>query len=369
MITMPKNISHNKDIFESKLSITTNCILRCKYCFVDKPEKTQMMDFKTAKAAIDLILLNGPKDKIIRIYGGEPLLNFGLLPKLMEYIKKKKSPETNLTISLCTNAVLLKPKHIDFFKENNFQLAISLDGRKETHDKFRRFKDGRGTFEIVLENLKPFFRKISKRNAAANITVNVSEVSKLFDNFKYILSQGFDTANVEPIYGFKNWTKKYRKEFENQLRKIIDYIIKGILKEQFIFLTTVNRELRYKTLSRLEGGVCLFDQFLEVYPNGEIGLSSFFLNLPLAQRKKYIIGNVSKGELDNKYRFCEYQDGDKCQRCLMDYFDIPDDSRSSKNTNRRNLISIETAQYLEKMGQKNNLFKKYIKEAKKHICF
>lgn len=365
-----KNISlNNKEIFESKLTITTNCILRCRYCFVNKPNRIQKMDLKTAKAAVDFIIANGPKDKIIKIYGGEPMLNFDILSELVSYINKKKSLKTNLTLSLCTNAVILKPEHIDFFKKNNFLLAISFDGKKETHDKFRKLGNGQGSFDIVVSNLKLLFQKINKRNVAANISIVVLEVGKMFENFKYVISKGFDTVNLEPIYGFGNWEESNQKEFESQMEKIIKYILNGIPKNQFVFLTTINRELKYRTLSRLKKGVCLFNQFLEVYPNGEMAFSSFFFNLPLAQRKKYIIGNVLNDGLKSKYRSCEYKDGDKCQKCLMEYFDIPDNSQSSKVVQKRNLLSIQTAEYLNNMAQDNNLFNKYIKEAKRHICF
>ncbi|MBU2472838.1 4Fe-4S cluster-binding domain-containing protein [Patescibacteria group bacterium] len=365
-----KSISlNNKKIFESKLTITTNCTLRCKYCFVNKLNRIQKMDLKTAKAAVDFIMVNGPKDKIIKIYGGEPMLNFDILPKLVSYINKKKSSKTNLTLSLCTNAVILKPEHIDFFKKNNFLLAISFDGKKETHDKFRRFENDQGSFNIVTFNLKLLLQKISKRNIATNISVVASEAGKMFENFKYVIFKGFDTVNLEPIYGFGNWEENHQKEFENQMGKIIKYILNGIPKNQFVFLTTINRELKYRTLSRLKKGVCLFNQFLEVYPNGEMAFSSFFFNLPLAQRRKYIIGNVLNGGLKSKYRSCEYKDGDKCQKCLIEYFDISDNSQSSKVVQKRNLLSIQTAEYLNNMAQDNNLFKEYIKEANRHICF
>jgi len=263
----------------------------------------------------------------------------------------------------------IRSSFIDFFKKNNFSLVISFDGKKETHDKFRKLENGQGSFDIVVSNLKLLFQKINKRKVAANIGIVVSEVENLFENFKYVISKGFDTVNFEPIYGFGKWEENHQKEFENQMEKIIKYILNGIPKNRFIFLTTINRELKYRTLSRLKKGVCLFDQFLEVYPNGEMGFSSFFFSLPLAQRKKYIIGNVLNGGLKDKYRFCEYEDGDKCQKCLMEYFDIFDDSQSSKVVQKRNSLSIQTAEYLNNMAQNDNLFNKYIKEAKKHICF
>jgi len=269
---------------------------------------------------------------------------------------------------LCTNAVLLEQKHIDFFKKHKFQLAISLDGKKITHDRFRKFRDGKGSFDIVVRNLAFLFQNIKKENIAANIGIVPSEVRRLFDNYKYIISLGFDTVNLEPIYGFEIWDEKNQKEFEKQMKKIIDFILKGIHKKQFLFLTTINRELKYKTLSRLNKGVCLFDQFLEIYPNGDMGFSSFFFNLPEPQRQRYIVGNVAKQEIRAKYISCRYSKK-KCQNCWANYFNIFDKSQGSEIVRKRNFLSIQYADYFKEMAKNNPLFKEYINKAKQHICF
>ena len=358
----------NKKIFETKLTITTNCILRCDYCFVKKPKKLEIMDYKTAKAAIDFFLKFGKKDKILKIYGGEPLLNFGLLKKIIPYTIKNIPLNNGLTLSLCTNAVLLRPEHIDFFKKHKFQLAISFDGKKITHDKFRKFRDGKGSFDTVVKNLAFLFQNFKKQDVAANVGIVPSEVGRLFDNYKYIISLGFDTVNLEPIYGFEIWDEKNQKEFGKQIKKIIDFILEGIPKKQFLFLTTINRELKYKTLSRLNKGVCLFDQFLEIYPNGDMGFSSFFFNLPEPQRQRYIVGNVAKQEIRAKYISCRYSKK-KCQNCWANYFNIFDKSQGSEIVRKRNFLSIQYADYFKEMAKNNPLFKEYINKAKQHICF
>ena len=269
---------------------------------------------------------------------------------------------------MCTNAVLLEQKHIDFFKKHKFQLAISFDGKKITHDKFRKFRDGKGSFDTVVKNLAFLFQNFKKQDVAANVGIVPSEVGRLFDNYKYIISLGFDTVNLEPIYGFEIWDEKNQKEFGKQIKKIIDFILEGIPKKQFLFLTTINRELKYKTLSRLNKGVCLFDQFLEIYPNGDMGFSSFFFNLPEPQRQRYIVGNVAKQEIRAKYSSCRYSEK-KCQNCWANYFNIFDKSQGSEIVRKRNFLSIQYANYFKEMAKNNPLFKEYINKAKQHICF
>jgi uncharacterized protein len=362
---IPKSaLLRNKEIFEMKLSVITDCILRCDYCFVDKQKRNSKMDLKTAQKSIDFFLNTRGKEKILKIYGGEPLLNFKIVKKIVPYAFKKASErKINLILSLCTNTILLKPEHLDFFKKNKLHLAISFDGDKETHNKFRKFPEGRGTFDKVKKNLSCLFKKIDKKDVMANMAIVPSEVGKTFRNFKNVLRAGFDTLNLEPIYGFQKWTQKKQKEFQKRMGEITNFIIQEIPKGNFYFLMTVNRELKYQTLSKFKKGVCLFYQFPEVYFNGRIAFSSFFLNLPEKEQKKYIVGNLVKSEIKNKYKNCSFlENSKKCQKCLEDYFDRPDESQSSKIVEIRNLLSINLANQIKKRAESDLIFKKYVQE-------
>lgn len=365
-------IKINKEIFEAKLTINTNCLLRCAYCFVDKNnELNPKMTLGVAKKAIDFFLNSKGRNKIIKIYGGEPLLNFSLVEKITPYTyKKAKEKKVKVTLSLCTNAVLLKRRHIVFFKKNKFQLAISFDGKKTTHDKFRRFPDGKGTFSEVEKKIRYLFNIIDRKNAAANMAVTPSEASKMFENFQQVINTGFDTLNIEPIYGFQRWNKHKQEQFLNGVKSITKFIFKEIPKNNFIFLTTINRELKYETLSKLNSGICLFHQFPEVYPDGRIGFSSFLLNLPKRTQDKYITGNVLEGWIKPRYIDCIYsRKNKKCHACLENYFDKEDKSLSSRAVEIRNKVSIDLANLIKNKAKNEAKFKNYIREAKKHICF
>jgi uncharacterized protein len=360
---------NKKEIFEMKLTVATDCILRCKYCFVDKSVKTRM-SLATAKKAIDFFLGTSGKDKILKMYGGEPLLNFELVKAVVPYAKKIATKRgVNLTLSLCTNAVMLSRAHLDFFKKYNFQLAISFDGRKKTYDKNRQFPDGSGAFDRVVVKFPALFETMRRRNVAANMSIVPSQSKNIISNFEYVLESGFDTINLEPVYGFERWTAGDFSQFEKAIKFIAKKIILEAKNGNFIFLTTANRELKYKTLSKLKNGVCLFHQFPEIYPDGRIGFSSFLLNLPKKKQAKYIVGNVNESVKD-VYRSCVFDKKSAvCRDCYSAYFDIPNESMSSGIVKLRNLVSIELARKIELESKKNLIFKKYIKEAKKHICF
>ena len=360
-----------KKIFEMKLTITNDCVLKCDYCFIDKKIKISKMTKQMAERAVNFFLSTSGKNKILKIYGGEPLLNFNLLEKIIPYIKRKaKTKGINLTLSICTNAILLEQYHLDFFKKNKFRLAISLDGCKKTHNRFRKFPNGLGTFNYLSNKLPLIFNKIKKKDITANMSIIPSEACNIFKNFRYIISKGFDTLNLEPVYGFQKWNKNYQCQFKENIGLIAKLILKEINHGNFFFLTTVNRELKYKTLSKTKSGACPFYNSIDIYPDGRMGFSSFFLNLPKNRQKKYIVGNISKGRINRKYLNCKFSKNSRqCKKCSGDYFDLPDESMSFLASEIRNRLSIDLANKIRIRAKTNQKFAQYLIAAKKHICF
>ena len=149
------------------LSITEDCNLRCRYCVysdvytLSRKRSDKMMDFKTAKKALDwyvALYLEGREYNPVRspaicFYGGEPLLNFDLIKKCVQYVKTTW-PDMDFTFSMTTNGTLLNKEKEDFLKEHRFNISISIDGPKEDHDRNRVYPDGSGTHTDVMKNVR-----------------------------------------------------------------------------------------------------------------------------------------------------------------------------------------------------------------------
>ena len=149
------------------LQMTDQCNLRCKYCIYSDyyPESSgygnNFMKLETALKAVDIYMsyfekifeINSKRNPIFAFYGGEPLINFDVIQKSVEYIKEKYSNyEHKFTIT--TNGILLEDKHTcDFLRENNFWICVSIDGYKEHHDKNRLSIDGKETYSKVMKNI------------------------------------------------------------------------------------------------------------------------------------------------------------------------------------------------------------------------
>lgn len=143
------------------LQVTQQCNLRCEYCAYsgiyegNRTHSGKRMSFETAKKAIDFFFDHSVENPDITIgfYGGEPLLEFELIEKCVAYAKTK-SEGKRVQFSMTTNGTLLTGKRADFVAKHHFGIGISLDGSKEEHDACRKFPDGTGSFDIVMQHVK-----------------------------------------------------------------------------------------------------------------------------------------------------------------------------------------------------------------------
>ncbi|MCL2052182.1 MAG: Cys-rich peptide radical SAM maturase CcpM [Lachnospiraceae bacterium] len=143
------------------LQLTQDCNLRCKYCIYSEEHSSRQrshsiksISWEIAKKAVDFFLAHSIDNPEVNIgfYGGEPLLEFSLLKRIIEYAKECFAGR-KLTFNMTTNATLLTDEMILYLKEQDVTMMISLDGPKEINDLNRIFIDGSGTFDTVSERV------------------------------------------------------------------------------------------------------------------------------------------------------------------------------------------------------------------------
>lgn len=177
------------------LQVTQQCNLRCKYCtysgnYYNRTHSAKKMDFETAKKAIDFYLSRSDKaeELCLAFYGGEPLLEFPLIKKCVEYIMKNKGDQS-ITFPMTTNGTLLDKEKIEFLVKNNFTLMISLDGEKESHNANRNFASGKGSFDLIMKNLEllkkydeVYYKEKVLFNCVISATTDLENVYKFYMN-------------------------------------------------------------------------------------------------------------------------------------------------------------------------------------------
>lgn len=146
------------------LSLTEECCFRCEYCtyYDDRyiEEQTRCtMSFNTAKRAIDEFIANSRMSPVICVsfYGGEPLLEYDLLKECVNYIEALNLSKKVYYV-LTTNGICFTNEICDFLAAHEFFINVSVDGPQEIHDRYRKDRSGRGTYDKILNNIVNFIK-------------------------------------------------------------------------------------------------------------------------------------------------------------------------------------------------------------------
>lgn len=224
------------------LVVTDNCNLRCRYCFINNNMPTEykcsVMDWDTAKMAVDMYfsgLVKNPTHyddyiKMIVFYGGEPLLNFKLIKRVVEYAKSEYSAELermgkDFRFSAVTNGTAITKEVAKFFGANpTFDIAISIDGPKNIHDQKRVFADDGGSFEKAMAGYELLKEVSGRKDITVSCTVdshNIDELPKLIDLHK---QHGFPAINLNTLLDTEQQlvTEAYMKKVS---RKMLEYFV------------------------------------------------------------------------------------------------------------------------------------------------
>lgn len=191
------------------LNLTNQCNLSCQYCYeygadkVATPEgKPKFMDFETAKASVNFLLDQsaGRRRVHITFFGGETLMNFPLLQRVVVYATEcAKARECSIDFSLTTNATLLTPSIIEFLSANRIGVTVSMDGPKDVQDKLRVFSNGRGSYDLIEPKVRALIQNHRTRPITARVTLTsgVTDVVRIFRHLKNDL--GFHEIGFAPV--------------------------------------------------------------------------------------------------------------------------------------------------------------------------
>ena len=270
--------------------VTSKCNLRCKYCYEGNDKSQSDMNIDTASKAIDfiteMILTKEEPTRKHRVvfHGGEPMLNFELIKFIKNRLDKTIPKDYIIDYITTINGTILNNEMIDFIKQNNIFLSISIDGTKEVHNQNRIYPDGKGSYSTLATNLIKL-----KQNgilSRARMTYKSSNVTSLYESLVSIANLGFEVC--VPIADFYDdgWTEEKIKILEEQIDKIIQ---DENLKKMRI--SNINKRFLCTKKSDCFGGVTSFT----INENGDIYPCVFTLGEP-----KFIIGNVDSNEIINK---------------------------------------------------------------------
>ena len=186
------------------LHIAHDCNLRCGYCFASTGSfghDRGLMSPEVACRAVDFLLEHGGSRKHAEIdfFGGEPLLNMATVRAAVAHIRKREAETGKIfNLTLTTNAVLLSQENLDFLNQENIQLILSIDGRREVHDRMRPFAGGVGSYDKVLANMHKAVDSRQGANYYARGTYTAYNLDFAADVLA-LADEGFGRLSVEPV--------------------------------------------------------------------------------------------------------------------------------------------------------------------------
>ncbi len=311
------------------LHVSHDCNLRCRYCFGGTGNfggSRVLMDFETGKKAFDFLFkTSGPRRHIeVDYFGGEPLMNFEVVKKLIKYGKEKAKAENKiLKQTLTTNGTLLDQEKIDFLNDEGIYMILSIDGRPEVHNYMRPFAGERESYSRVFQGIKKYVE---------SQTANTYYVRGTYTHFNldfcndvlHLVEEGFDRLSMEPVvaspdndYALKEEDLPTLKEqYEKLARAWLEYYKKGTPFEFFHYNVSLDKgPCIVKRLTGCGAG----HEYLAVSPEGDLYPCHQFVG-----EKTFKMGTVFTGVTDDtwgkKFKAAHALNKEECKKCWARYF-------------------------------------------------
>ena len=186
------------------LHIAHTCNLNCSYCFASQGKyhgDRALMPFEVGKRALDfLVEHSGSRHNLeVDFFGGEPLMNFDVVKRLVAYARSiEKEKGKHFRFTLTTNGVLIDDDVIDFVNREMSNVVLSLDGRKEVHDRYRVDYAGNGSWEKIVPKFQKLVASREGKNYYMRGTFTHANPDFLED-IKTMLNLGFSELSMEPV--------------------------------------------------------------------------------------------------------------------------------------------------------------------------
>lgn len=186
------------------LHVAHACNMDCEYCFAGKGRyhgDAGLMSYETGKKAIDYLITNsnGRKNLEVDFFGGEPLLNWSVVKKLVSYGRSlEKELGKKFRFTLTTNGLLIDDEVIEFCNREMSNIVLSLDGQKITNDRMRKTKDGEGTYDLIVKKFIDFANRRGQKDYYVRGTFTSNNLN-FSDDIIHMADLGFKELSMEPV--------------------------------------------------------------------------------------------------------------------------------------------------------------------------
>ena len=306
------------------LHVAHTCNLNCSYCFASQGKyhgERAIMSLEVGKRALDfLIESSGTRHNLeVDFFGGEPLMNWDVVKQLVAYARSiEKKYNKNFRFTLTTNGVLLDDEIIDFLNKEMSNVVLSLDGRKEINDHFRKNYNGDGSYDTIVPKFQRLVEKRGGKNYYVRGTFTHNNVDFTNDLF-HMADLGFTELSMEPVVCPPSDPYALTEEDMPKLLEQYEILAKEMIKRKkegrpFTFyhymLDLKNGPCIYKRITGCGSGT----EYMAVTPWGELFPCHQFVG-----DSKYSLGNIFDGvkntEVQDEFRGCNSYSRPECRDC------------------------------------------------------
>jgi len=306
------------------LHVAHTCNLNCNYCFAAQGKyqgERALMSFEVGKQALDfLIAHSGTRTNLeVDFFGGEPLMNWDVVKELVAYARTQEPIHNKkFRFTLTTNGVLVDDDVIAYANKEMHNVVLSLDGRKEVHDRLRKNYEGKGSYDTIVPKFQKFVKSRGGKDYYMRGTFTHNNVDFTEDLF-HMADLGFTELSMEPVVCAP--TDPYALT-EEDLPKLFDQY--ELLAKEMIKRKKEGRGFTfYHYMIDLSHGPCIYKrisgcgsgtEYLAVTPWGDLYPCHQFVG-----DDAYLMGNVWDGVtntvMQEKFRGCNAYSRPECNDC------------------------------------------------------
>ena len=311
------------------LHIAHDCNLACKYCFAEEGEyhgRRALMSYEVGKKALDFLIKNSGNRRNLEVdfFGGEPLMNWQVVKDLVAYGREQeKIHNKHFRFTITTNGVLLNDEIQEFVNKEMDNVVLSLDGRKEINDQMRPFRNGKGSYDLIV----PKFQKLAESRNQEKYYIRGTFTRNNLDfsnDIMHFADLGFKQMSIEPVVGDESDPYAIREEDLPKIMEEYDKLAKMMIEREkegkgfnfFHFMIDLNGgPCVAKRLSGCGSGT----EYLAVTPWGDLYPCHQFVG-----QDDFLMGNVDDGivkpEIADDFRSCNVYSKDKCRNCFAKFY-------------------------------------------------
>ncbi len=347
------------------LHVAHDCNIRCAYCFASQGDfkgDRSLMSYEVGKKALDLLVANSGNRRNLEVdfFGGEPLMNFGVVKQLVEYGRSIEGQfNKNFRFTLTTNGVLLNDEIIDYLNENMSNVVLSIDGRKEVNDKMRYTISGGGTYDIIVEKFKRLVEKREGKSYYVRGTFTKNNLDFASDVI-HLADLGFKSTSVEPVVAKPTDSYAITETDIETLNKQYEALAEEMVarhntdKEFSFFHFAIDMKQGPCVVKRLSG--CgAGSEYLAVTPEGDIYPCHQFVG-----DEHFKMGNVMAGILDfgltNQFKNAHVYNKEKCRSCWAKFYCSGGCHANAYNFNNDIFVPYEIGCELERKRIESSIY-------------